>query len=82
MRQKQYKQDDYLQAVNDLTKLIKADPVDAKLYKLRADANKLLKEYNEAIADYSKAIEIDPKDQAAYYSRGIAYDSLNKYNDA
>ena len=38
MREKQYEEGSYQQVVEDLTKLIAADPRNAQLYKLRADA--------------------------------------------
>ena len=37
MRHKQYKQDNYQQAVNDSTELNDASPINAQLYKLKAD---------------------------------------------
>ena len=52
---------DYDDAINSLSKLIEIKSDDCKLYILRAECRKKLKDHIGCINDYSKIININPK---------------------
>jgi len=64
---------EYGKAIADLTKVIRADPDQARAYITRGVAYNRKGEYDKAIADCTAAIRINPTDADAYYYRGYAY---------
>ncbi len=63
-------QRDYDGAIEDCNKAIQLDPMYAKAYNVRGNAEKEKGNHDGALADYNKAIELDPKYAAPYYNRG------------
>lgn len=68
----------FKQAEEDANYLIKDNPEDATIYKVRGDVSIKLKNTDKAIADYSKAIELEPSFVKAYEARANAYLAAGK----
>ena len=71
--------DDYQQAVDDLTKSIELKPNYAEAYGERGKAYNNLGDYQQAIKDCTKAIELKPDYADAYYYRGFSWAKLNDF---
>jgi len=69
-------------AVEDFTTALEKDPLNAELYRIRADSYYRLKEAEKALADYNRAIELNPKDAIAYNNRGLVYHEMNNLDQA
>ena len=75
----------YDRALKDYDKAIENDATLAtphrnrgKIYELKKDRKRALKDNDAALADYSKAIELDPKSVVAYRYRANLYDELGR----
>jgi tetratricopeptide (TPR) repeat protein len=83
---------DYENAIADLTMAIRLSPTNAKYYFQRAVQHFIKSKWPDAIADYTEALRLkpDPSDDdewnftidEAYHSRGIAYRYLDNYEAA
>lgn len=73
---------DYLNAINDLSKVIINNQSRMDLFLLRATYYEKLGQYQNAIYDYSKVLTIDTKNIDAYYSRANNYEQLANYKAA
>ncbi|KAB2918430.1 MAG: tetratricopeptide repeat protein [Hyphomicrobiaceae bacterium] len=69
-----YTQDQYDQAISDLTTAISLDSRFPIAYGNRGNAWYMKNQLDRAIDDYSEAIRIDPNYTAAYTGRGLAYE--------
>jgi tetratricopeptide (TPR) repeat protein len=63
----------YNKAVDDCTRAIKLDPMDARAYINRGNAYGGKGKYAKAITDYTRALYIDPDNIEAYKNRGRVY---------
>lgn len=73
---------EYQNAVNDMTKVVVANPGEEGPYLLRADYYQKLGQYQNAIADYTKALQINPKNPDSYYKRAGSYEQMLNYKQA
>ncbi|XP_050314564.1 small glutamine-rich tetratricopeptide repeat-containing protein beta-like [Anthonomus grandis grandis] len=72
----------YLEAIDEYTKAIEANPNNAIYYCNRAAAYTRLQKDQEAINDCNDAIKLDPTYGKAYGRQGIAYSNLNMLDRA
>jgi Flp pilus assembly protein TadD len=79
----------YKLAIDDFSKSIKLNPIDARTYNDRGlsyfkkgSIEENRKDYNKAIKDYSKAIKLNSNIADVYYNRGIAYLKKGNQKDA
>ena len=82
-----FAQEDYGNAIANLSKIIKLRPTDsfvtdAVAYFKRGSVYFALEDYGKSIADISKAIELAPTHADAYYRRGAAYFFTEDYDRA
>ena len=73
--------EEYENSIENLNKVIKVVPDDARIYTQRANAYLALSKFRLALRDYSLAILIDPNANT-YYNRGITFLDINYYKDA
>lgn len=69
---------DYDNAIKDLTKAIGLDPNNHESYDLRSHCWLAKSEYQKSIDDSNKAIEIRPNFAGDYLGRGYGYQKLNR----
>jgi len=67
------KNGDFLSAIANYSKLIKANPAKAEYFINRANAYMLTKTYKYAIKDYSMALDLEPKNIEVYKSKAKAH---------
>jgi tetratricopeptide (TPR) repeat protein len=60
---------DFSGAVNEFSLAIADDPNDVAAYRLRAEAEAILRRFDAALADYTRAIALDPRNSAALEDR-------------
>lgn len=77
-----YKQKNYTQALEAISKAIKRVPKETTFYNSRAAIYNAQKEYDKSIADYSLALKIKPNDAFSYYYRGLTYHQLENMDAA
>lgn len=73
---------DYKSVLKRTSSIIKNDPLDAKLYILRAKAYNGLKQYDNAVIESSYAISLVPFGLSAYNERAFSYYMLNDFDKA
>lgn len=73
---------DFEEDILNVTKDIKLNPRDAKLYAGRAGCYFMIGRYDNAIADYTKAIELNPKVADYYNARADIYLFKGQYDNA
>jgi tetratricopeptide (TPR) repeat protein len=69
-------------AIVTLTNAIKLSPGDAALYKDRARASLILKQWDDAGEDLNTAVKLSPGDGEAFRLRALALLKLERYQDA
>ena len=69
----------YVEAINDYSKVIELKPDFDSVYWFRANVYKLSADYNNALKDCNKAIELNPKFVHAYNSRAIVRGILSDF---
>ena len=69
-------------AIVTLTNAIKLSPNDAALYKDRARASLMLKEWDDAGEDLNTAVRLSPGDGEAFRMRALALLKLERFQDA
>lgn len=69
-------------AIVTLTNAIKLSPNDAALYKDRARASLMLKQWDDAGEDLNTAVKLSPGDGEAFRLRALALLKLERYQDA
>ena len=69
-------------AIVTLTNAIKLSPKDAQLYKDRARASLMLKQWDDAGGDLNTAVKLSPGDGEAFRLRALALLRLERYQDA
>jgi tetratricopeptide (TPR) repeat protein len=69
-------------AIVTLTNAIKLSPNDAALYKDRARASLMLKQWDDAGEDLNSALKLSPGDGEAFRLRALALLKLERYQDA
>lgn len=74
--------DNYTEAIKNLTVAIKADPDKFEPYFFRGLAKYSLGDYNGAIIDLDKSIEINPYFSYSYLYRGLCKQQQKKYHEA
>ena len=79
---KNLREGEYKEAINDYNEAIKLDPQSAHAYYNRGTAYYALKQYQDAINDYDEAIELNPQSANAYNNRGNLYCALKRYQEA
>jgi tetratricopeptide (TPR) repeat protein len=62
----------YQQIIDDNSRIISADPKNARAHDLRGMNYRRLGQYEKAVADYTRAIELNANDSEAYTGRGLA----------
>ena len=77
-----YENEEYQQAVDAFTKIIRTDPRHVDAYLLQGAAHSMLGQYQGAIKDFDTAIRLKPDHALGYYNKGYAYDELGKFESA
>jgi tetratricopeptide (TPR) repeat protein len=77
-----YNNNDFANAITQLSEAIRLDPNYSEAYSLRGAAYSMKDEYDTAIRDFNEAIRLDPSDAWAYYWRGSAYRMKSQYDTA
>lgn len=77
-----FKDHDFELALEQYSKAIESNPLNAVYYSNRAFCHIKLENYGSAVEDASKAISIDNKFVKGYYRRGTAYFAMIKNRDA
>jgi tetratricopeptide (TPR) repeat protein len=72
----------YRTAIESLTKLMKENPKDAKLFVSRGQAYHDCHRLDKALIDYSEAIKLEPTNSANYVFKADALLELKKYKEA
>ncbi|MBT8386076.1 MAG: tetratricopeptide repeat protein, partial [Ignavibacteria bacterium] len=72
----------FSEAIADLTKAIKLDPMKIDFYYSRAEAKVGLNNFLGAAVDYTQIINLDPGDALSYYNRGICYANIELKENA
>lgn len=70
---------DFQNAVNDITKVIVAEPTNATAYFLRGTYYQKLGQGQNAVNDFGKCIGLDIKNTQAYLARAGAHEQINNY---
>ncbi|MBI9072241.1 MAG: tetratricopeptide repeat protein [Melioribacteraceae bacterium] len=78
---KEYKKSQFKRAIITLTKAIRLDPKNAKLYTKRGDCYRKIRKAQKAIKDYDIAIKYNKSSARAYYHRGTLKIILGKKDD-
>ncbi|MEO1349522.1 MAG: tetratricopeptide repeat protein, partial [Cyanobacteria bacterium J06635_15] len=78
----QYLQNNFEQAIADLSQALQLDPEYASAYNNRGNAHYNKGNYEQAIDDLSRALQIDPEYAVAYYNRGNAHSVQGNYEQA
>lgn len=73
---------DFVSAVNDISKVITIDQNNELLFLKRAEYYEKLAQYQNAIYDYSKVLGMNPKNIHAYYRRAWNYEQLTNFKAA
>ena len=76
------KQKDYVNMVNDLTKVIIANPENVNAFYRRAYAYQKTGQFQNAINDYTKALITDTKNLAAYSNRAYCNEQIANFKAA
>jgi Tfp pilus assembly protein PilF len=69
-------------AIADISKVLEAQPENARAYYIKADCEEQLNRIAEAQEDYNKAIELEPREPLFYIRRGLLLAKLNKKTEA
>jgi len=84
-----YERLEYDEALKWVDKLIKVNPKEARLHRMRGAVLRNMGEYRKAINAFKKAILLDPNEPKGYFERGLYYDikfmrdrALADYNEA
>jgi tetratricopeptide (TPR) repeat protein len=72
---------DFQNALNDITKVVIANP-SVSNYKLRAHIYSKLGQFQNAVNDYSQSLKLDDKDIDAYLARAAANEQIQNYKQA
>ncbi len=72
---------DFQNALNDITKVIIANPTIPN-YKLRGHIYVKLGQFQNAVNDYSQSLKLDDKDIDAYFARAAAAEQFQNYKQA
>lgn len=73
---------DYLNAINDFSKVIELDANNANAYFYRGVTHYFLKDYVTMMNDYNNSIKLKPNNASAYLYRGNARSDLKNYEGA
>lgn len=77
-----FSQEDFNGAIDDYTKWIELDPLNAIAYTNRGNAKSNIQDFEGAISDFTEAIEINPGAINAFTGRGYAMLNLEEYHGA
>jgi len=71
-----------MEAIKVFSEALTLSPRDARLFIMRGDAYREMKEYELAMADFTQALAIDDKLPHPYFARGICYRNRKQYQEA
>jgi tetratricopeptide (TPR) repeat protein len=77
-----YQEENYEDAIRQLTNVIRKDPTDAEATYTIARSYLELEEYIKAVPYYQKAVMLDPTKNVWMYELGLLYYNNNDYKDA
>ena len=72
----------YQDAVTACSAALIRDPQSREAYRLRAIANRYLKEFDKSINDYSRALAVDPKGYDLFAGRAVTKREMNNLQGA
>jgi Flp pilus assembly protein TadD len=77
-----FQKDDFQEAIELYTHVVKLYPKDSSAYATRGIAYAISGDTRRAIADYTQAIKLDPSRAIVYSNRGLAYYELGDLTSA
>jgi tetratricopeptide (TPR) repeat protein len=72
----------YKEAIGEFSKVLAAEPDNARVYEQRAVSYFHVKDIDKALADSTRLLQLEPKNSVAYWAHGQALASMNKQSEA